>query len=384
MTKLNNLKDENWKKLDKIIMFGFGRQGRKMYLTLSRDFNVVAIIDNSPEKQGTRVGDNVILSFEQSKKYLYKYKIVVTASQHYYQSIKEQLDEQGLIENIDYVMYQQFITEWYYKYQNKINVLKTIIAITSKCTLNCENCMQFLPYWDTARRKELPLEDIKENLEVYFRSVDYVLNLDIVGGEPFLYSRLEKLIRLIGENYRERMGYVVLITNGMIVPNNKVFELLKKYSIGISISDYSANIVYKHNIPIIIKKSEEYGVDYMLNQNIDWFDFGFPRDKYHYEGEEAVNHTQCCNSIEHVLDDKKLFYCGLEWSAQKGNLFPAEKRAYVDLQKVANGLIDKKEILELILGNIEGGYLDFCKLCGGFVIDNNNKVMTAKQLERKV
>lgn len=384
MTKLDKLQDQYWKDLNDIIMFGYGRQGRKMYLTLCRDFNIVAVIDNSKEKQGKRVGNNIIMSFEQVKEYLHEYKIVVTTSQHYYQSIKKQLNEEGLVENIDYVMYQQFITEWYFKYQNKVNALKTIIAITAKCTLNCENCMQFLPYWKIERRKELSLQEIEENLDVYFKSVDYVLNLDIVGGEPLLYSRLGELISLIGERYRQRMGYVVLITNGMIIPDDEILKLLAKYSIGISISDYSSNITYKHNIPQIIKKLEEYNVDYMLNQNIDWFDFGFPRDKYHYEGEEAVYHTQCCNSIEHILDDKKLFYCGLEWSAQKGNLFPIEEKAYIDLQKVADGLIDRKEILELILGNIEDGYLQFCKKCGGFGIDNNNKVATAKQLERKV
>ena len=42
----------------------------------------------------------------------------------------------------------------------------------------------------------------------------------------------------------------------------------------------------------------------------------------------------------------------------------------------------KEAILEMILANIEGGCLDFCKRCGGFGIDNNNRVQTAKQLAR--
>ena len=91
---------------------------------------------------------------------------------------------------------------------------------------------------------------------------------------------------------------------------------------------------------------------------------------------------QYCNSIEHILDDKKLFYCGLEWSAQKGGLFPIEEKAYVDLEKIEKGEAERKDILEMIMANIEGGCMEFCKVCGGFGIDNNNRVETAKQLKK--
>ena len=384
MTKLNELDDRYWNDLQDIVLFGFGRQGKKMYSTLNSDFNIVAIVDNSPEKQGKKIDDHIILSFDQAKSFLHGYKIIVTTSQYYYQSIREQLAAEGLAENRDYVMYQQFVTEWYFKHKNRINVLKTDISLTTKCTLNCENCMQFLPYWKPERKKENTIEYIEENLSVYFQSVDYVMDFDIVGGEPFLYSKINEFIELIGKKYRNRVGYIGFITNGMIMPKEETLHLLKKYSMDVSISDYSENIEYKHCIPQLVKKLEEYQIDYMWNKNIDWFDFGFPRNKYHYEGEEAICHTQCCNSIEHILDDKKLFYCGLEWSAQKGDLFPIEERAYVDLQKTAVGIIDRKEILEMILGNLQGGYLEFCKVCGGFGIDNNNRVATAKQIERRL
>ena len=200
MTKLDVLKEQDWKGLKDIVIFGFGRQGRKMYPTLKRDFRIIAIADNSPDKQGQKVDGHTILSFEEAKEYFHKYKVIVTTSQYYYQDICSQLAKEGLAENIDFVMYQQFVTEWYYKYQNQINVLKTDISLTSRCTLNCEHCMQFLPYWKNDRRKENALENIKADLDIYFKCVDYVLDFDIVGGEPFLYSRIDELIEYIGQN----------------------------------------------------------------------------------------------------------------------------------------------------------------------------------------
>ena len=383
MTKLNNLEDKYWKKLDKIVIFGFGRQGKKMYSTLKRDFDIAAIVDNSLEKQGRQIDEHIILSFDQAVSFLQQYKIIVTTSQYYYQAIRGQLSSIGLNEYVDYIMYQQFVTEWYYKYRNKVNVLKTDISLTTLCTLNCENCMQFLPYWKDGRRKENPLEEIKENVDIYFACVDYLLDLDVVGGEPFLYRNINEFIRYIGENYRNRIGYIGFITNGMIVPEEETLELLSKYAMDVSISDYSEDIEYKHQIEKLCEKLEQYDISYMRNKQIDWFDFGFPKDLYHYEGEAAVQHMQCCNSIEHILDDKKLFYCGLEWSAQKGGLYPIEEKAYVDLVDIKEGRVDRKDILEMILANIEGGCMEFCKVCGGFGIDNNNRVATAKQMPRE-
>ena len=49
---------------------------------------------------------------------------------------------------------------------------------------------------------------------------------------------------------------------------------------------------------------------------------------------------------------------------------------------MVSGEVERKAILEMIMANIEGGYMEFCKVCGGFGIDNNNRVETAKQLKK--
>lgn len=382
MTKLNLLLDEDWKNLQEILLFGCGRQGKKMYTTLSKSFRIKGFIDNSPQKQGKIINGFKVLSLAEAQSLIRRYKIIVTTSQYYYKDISVQLTKAGLRENVDYIMYQQFVTEWYYKYRNRINVLKTDISLTTLCTLNCEHCMQFLPYWKKGLRKENSLQKIKEDIDVYFNCVDYLLDLDVVGGEPFLYTSIEEFIEYIGENYRNRIGYVGFITNGMVIPNERVFELLSQYRIDVSISDYSGDIKYNHHIEELCKKLEYYNISYMRNKNIDWFDFGFPKSKYNFQGERAIAHMQCCNSIEHVLDDRKLFYCGLEWAAQKGGLFPIEEKAYINLDDIVVGKIQRKQILEMIMANISGGCLEFCKVCGGFGIDNNNRVDTARQLPR--
>ena len=45
---------------------------------------------------------------------------------------------------------------------------------------------------------------------------------------------------------------------------------------------------------------------------------------------------------------------------------------------------DKKNIIECCLGNVDDGYIEFCKVCGGYGNDNDNRVVTAKQKNRGV
>ena len=377
------LKDADWKDLHEIVLFGWGKQGKKIYETLRRQFRVCGIVDNDSAKQGTQVDGVTILSFQDAKPLLHQYNVIVTAAQHYYQSIRQQLMAEGLIEDADFIMYQKFVTEWYYRYRHQVNVLKTDVSLTGRCTLNCESCMQFLPYWEKEQRKDTPLEQLEADVRLYFECVDYLFDFDIVGGEPLLYPQLNEFLTFIGENYRDRIGYVGIITNGTISPKDETCELLRRYSMELSVSDYSDSLSYHHRIPEICQKMEDYGIPCHRNQHIDWFDFGFPNKRYHYEGAAAARHMACCNPIVHMLDHGKLYYCGMVWGAEKGRLFPAEEKACIDLQCVAQGELDRKAILTMMKGEIPGGYMEFCKTCGGFGIDNNNRVATAKQLPRR-
>lgn len=378
MTKLDVLDEKIWKDLKDIMMFGYGRQGKKMYETLKRDFHICAIVENDEQKRGRKVDDITICSFEEAREQVGNCKIIVTVSEHYYVDIKKQLEEAGLTENVDFVMYHQFIAEWYFKFRQKIYVTKTDLSLTSYCNLNCRHCMQFLPFWK--KRHETSLEECKDNLDCYFQCVDYVMEMDFIGGEPFLYRYLPEIITYVGERYRSRIGYLGFITNGLMMPEEEILNLMKKYNVTISISDYSKNLHYEEKMDALCKRLDDMGIVYYKNENIDWFDFGFPENLYHYEGEAARKHMKLCNNIQHVLDEKKLYYCGLEWSAQKGKLHEPDENNYIDLCEMAGkALAERKKILEMLLGNIPGGYIQFCKVCGGFGIDNNNRVATAQQ-----
>ncbi len=102
-----------------------------------------------------------------------------------------------------------------------------------------------MPYWKN--KKESKYEAIKEDIDLYFRCVDYVFDMEIVGGESLLHTELAEILEYIGEKYNSKIGYLGIITNGTILPSQNIISILKEYGIGVSISDYSKKLYYEKN-----------------------------------------------------------------------------------------------------------------------------------------
>lgn len=378
--KLDMLEDELWKDVEEIVLFGYGRQGRRLLNTLQQDFKVVAIVENDAQKAGITVNGIPVLFFGDAVEVLRKSKVIVTTAEYHYKEIKKQLMEIGLTEYKDFVMYQPFIMEWYYKYKKKIYVTKTDVTVTSLCSLKCEKCTLFMPYWKN--KTSFDLRQLKADADSYFRCVDFVLDMNIVGGEPFLYKELDEILSWYGEYYRDKIGYLGIITNGTIIPKESTLEIIKKYNISVSISDYSEAVKNKSHVDELCEVLEEKKIEYVTNSKIQWFDFGFPQNKYCYEGDAAKVHMEHCNTICHCLNEGKLYYCATAWAAYKAGLYPEGSGGIIRLDEIdEKNLADRKRILDCCSGDVKGGFIDFCRVCGGYGDDNGNQVETAVQLK---
>lgn len=374
------LEGDGWDNLEEIILFGYGRQGRKALETFQKDFQIKAIIENDRLKTGMNIEGIPVIHFEDiSIDLLKKYKIIVTTSERYYCEIAQQLMALDLVENKDFVMYQKFIIEWYFRFMKKLYIPKTDLPITPYCSLNCEKCHVFIPYWKNKIEYDLNL--IKDSLDLFFRYVDYVIDMDLLGGEPLISHHIDDVLIYVGEKYRNQIGYLGIITNGTIVPKEQTLKLLQQYNVRVSISDYSKELHYEKKVEDLCKMLDSHGIKFIRNSNITWFDFGNPCGKPKYIGDDAKRHMECCNTIYHVIHEKKFYCCGTAWAAQKSGLFPPSEYGYVDLDDLGRREKDmKEEIMKCSLGDVNNGYLDFCQVCGGFGIDNINVVPTAKQL----
>lgn len=90
--------------------------------------------------------------------------------------------------------------------------------------------------------------------------------------------------------------------------------------------------------------------------------------------EEIREHMLECNPLCQLLHDGKLYYCQMGWAAQESRLFQLNSGDYIDMDKLEQeySVEDRRErILQFYYGNMENGYMSFCKVCRGFA--GNNK-----------
>lgn len=373
---------EEWNKENEIVIWGLGMVARRTIQKISEDFTIPFIIDNGAEKDRKNLESIPVMTFDDAKqKYdLSKYKIVVATTARWYQEIRKSLEKIGLKEFVNFCNIEQFIPEWYWKNKNKAYILRADTVVSTKCTLNCMNCNMFIPYYKESQN--VTFSEIRQNADLIFSNIDFIFSYILIGGEPFLNPEIGKIIDYIFKNYAKQIGRMEIVTNGTITLTEDTLKILKKYSVELSISDYTAEVKYKEKLDEFIIDLDKNGIKYFLNKALSWCDFGFPKAPFVFaDGEETMTHMQNCSPMFLGINDGRMYYCNVAWSAMKSKMFKSDKEQSFDLRAESEDSIEKKhQLLEYSLGNIPNGYLEFCKVCGGCGSDNQRFVKAGCQL----
>ncbi len=315
--------------------------------------------------------------FHNEKSYKKDIKKIIITSDSKYNLIKEKLISLGLKEDFDFINYKKILVLWPYKEKNLIHLWRTDILLTEKCTLACTFCNMYMPHYKKPKHRSL--DEIKSDLKVFFSKVDYVSIFHIVGGEPLLYPHVNEVINFIGENFRKKIGRLLLTTNGTIKPKDQTVELMKKFNLLISVSDYTKAIKYERKFLQTIDTLKSNNISYFVREDIEWSDFGNP-EKVQIDDEKIKEHFKKCTAPYRGLYNGKYFYCHLNTSAVLSNIIKLNENDYVDLYKKG---LDSNELINLDLGITKLGYLTFCKNCNGCNTGINIPVSPKSQGLRK-
>ncbi len=370
-----------WNNQNDYYIWGAAVAGKDFYNKFENIINIKGFIDSDIKKQDTIINGCRVYSFEDIKNLKKKdFKIIVATSA--YEEIYNELILNGLIENKDFCNHKTFTSVFFMYNYKKLYMNRADISITSKCTLNCERCNMLMPYFKNPKHKSM--DKIKEDIDAYFKLVDNLWVLNILGGEPFLYPNLSELIQYIGENYKNKIENIKFFSNGTCILSNEVLESCKRYNIVIEISDYSATLPYiKSKIDKFTEQLDRNNIKYTRNSTKEWFDFGYPKsNNSSLSDEEMIQFFHKCNAPYRGINDKKLYFCHLNTSAVEAGLFDDNKNDFFDLSQCN---YDKKvELMEFDLGFNNKGFITFCRKCNGCSLDNKNYVEVAKQVNEKI
>lgn len=369
---------DDWKDISELVIYGFGKVAHDNIEFFKNNFNIVYIVDSNKEKCNCEFKGISVKHVRDVKDDLKSHKIVIMTANRNAALVGEDLEKFGLQSGKDFCSMEQFLTEWFWNYKKKVCLMEVHSTVTSRCTLKCKHCNMFMPYYK--EHVDYTAKDILEDLELLFRHVDYIVAYRILGGEPLINNELEDMIKQIGDRYGDRIGNIGIITNGTILPDEKLIETSKKYNVKFDFSDYTDVVDYKKRFEESVKIVSDAGLRYSVNRSLRWCDFGFPVNNRMYDFDKVREHMLSCGPIFHGLNDGRYYYCHVSWSADKAKLLKNVPDDYVDLRKLGDDDSAKEAILEHSNGNMEKGFVKLCKICGGCGNDNTEFVKAAEQM----
>lgn len=148
------------------------------------------------------------------------------------------------------------------KDKSKVVVPRTPLMITTRCTLCCKECANLMPYFKKA--KDYSAIAIMQWIDNICNAVDEWICCELVGGEPFLYFELSKV--LSHALNKGKIQRVEITTNGSIIPSHDILNLLKNDKVLIKVSEYPNLIDYKKLTHIF----DEYSICYEVLENMRW------------------------------------------------------------------------------------------------------------------
>lgn len=362
-----------------IAVFGAGFIGSRIYRMI-RPFNLFSVfIDNNIEKQRDGFENEKVLSIEKAMEE--SFFIVISGTTQHMEEMAEQLVRYGLQEKKDFIMYDEFEARWFrvllfYKYK-KLYTNLAQICVTERCTLKCKKCAHACHLVDI-NSEDMPFEDAKKSADSFFKVFDFVGEFVLIGGEPFLYKRLNEIIAYIGEKYRSQIDLFTITTNGTIIPSLDTLNVCKQYGVTIRVSDYSDSLpklktqydsFYKaiDNLEYIVWKTEK---------DSSWYDYGFFEVNINNSEQIQRNFDSCGVTCREINGDK-YYYCVMAHTVSKNSKANLGENDYYLIDTTT----DKLELLEFECGYSEKGYLDMCARCRGKAA-TNYLIPAAEQVER--
>ncbi len=346
-----------------ITVFGAGNIGSRLCRTLKAYDIFAGYVDNDVKKQNEGFeGENVF-----APEHLLNINtfVVIAGSKEHTDEIIKQLMQMGFKKDEDFIDAEVFEYSWFpilsFFYFNKLYTNLAQISVTERCTLKCKNCAHACHMVDI-NSDDMPLDKAIESADYFFNAFDCVGEFVLIGGEPFLYTRLAELIEYIGSKYREKIILFTITTNGTIIPNNDIIKLCKKYNITIRVSDYSKTIprLERQYKKLYDSLSELNSIVWETDDQGSWFDYGF-NNLQRKNVTDSRRTFDTCKTPCREINGSKYYYCVMAHTVAQNMKLDIGADDYFEL----DGKVNKNELLEFEMGYSEKGYLDMCSMCRG-------------------
>ena len=332
----------------------------------------VYVVDRDPAKQKNGLCGCEVLSPEAFFNREKKDALVVICTSFAVEKEIRELLKGRLAEDIPVYSHMTFLYEQlpiYFLYaHDKVFFPSENMLPSTICNLNCRDCLNFTPY--IKKHHVASLEELKRNVDLFFKAVDRIYLFQITGGEPLLYKDLQSLLEYIDQNYRSQIFRLELVTNGTVMPSDSLCAYFKDKNIHIVLDDYRRAVPERAHVHERIReKFSEFQVSYLDNYVGKWFRMYIPQQEHPVlSEEELIRKFDVCGTPWCSLRDGKLSLCNYSMYADTAGICRASEDEFFDLSRYQES--DKKALLEFGLRYSQKVYTEFCKQCNTWEKEN--------------
>lgn len=246
-------------------------------------------------------------------------------------------------------------------------------VVSERCSLKCADCSHLMQYYQ--HPQDIDLWKYKASFDLLLENVDYIAELRILGGEPFMNSDMHRLIEWYYDS--NKIESISVYTNGTITPNETILCALQKDKVKVHISNYKIN---ESKIQKLLPLFDKYHIKYFIRQYDAWQDAGGVECRnYSIEQKKAIFST-CFERNGFTFLKGQLHRCPRAAHTMNLKAMPDVKEDYVDL---INWIGTKEELKQQLKSLQERFWLEGCNYCSG---PNNHiqSIPAARQISQPI
>ncbi len=229
------------------------------------------------------------------------------------------------------------------------------MPITTRCNFHCRDCSNLITFFK--HPVDFDLEMLVRDIDDFLSHVDRVHRFIVMGGETFLYRDLHKLL-----NYmiiQRKIDLIHLFTNGSIIPEPDITQLLKHRKLLVSISSFPVEV--SPNKPRFVAEMEKNHINYIVEDKM-WKDMGGFNPIVDNSIEAVKNRfAQCYSRGCHNLSNGEYHVCPRSVHGQALGQFTPDNSDKVIIRGRKDHQTVRKELLTLR----QKEYINACRKCTG-------------------
>lgn len=246
--------------------------------------------------------------------------------------------------------------------ENPLHMFSITLIVNQRCSLHCKCCTSYMNEYPVEERKDVPLERIEKDIDLFFDAMDSVGTVTIMGGEPFMHPDIAKIVQKLLT--KKNFGIVSIATSGTFPIKDEQLEGLDDPRVNVSFSNYEhaiapgqVDLMYKN-----IEKMKEKGISYTVGVTIpEWsvpstlYDLGDSEETMIAKKKRCIQPPRCMQ-----VKNGKLHPCDFGTALYSLHLGEYEMD-YVDLDEATSD----EERKEMIRSFVEQPYYRTCGHCAG-------------------